>query len=146
MKKILLILVLSLLVVSISFSVFVQEGQALTVGAPTIYEQEDWERKYYELKAEYDKLKADFDRVVTIIVPKVEALGARLDEMKTELDKMRSELEASRADYSALDVKYKSAVRDLNTSRTMMYAFIVTTGVFLATTLYLALRRRKAAT
>jgi len=146
MKKTLLILVLSLVVVGISFSVFVQGDRALTVGGPAIYEQEDWESKYYELKAEYDKLKADFDRVVTIIVPQVEALGARLDEMKSELDEMRSELETSRADYSALDVKYKSAVRDLNTRTTMMYAFMVTTVVFVATTLYLALRRRKAAT
>ncbi|MFQ6081617.1 MAG: hypothetical protein ACE5OW_08125 [Candidatus Bathyarchaeia archaeon] len=139
MKKILLIFVLSMLAVGVSFSVLVQGGQSLTVGGPAIHQQEDWEKKYYELKAEYDKL-------VNIIVPQVEALGSRLDEMKSEIDKMRSELETSRAEYRVLDIKYKTAVRDLSTRTTLMYAFLVTTVVFLATTLYLALRRPKART
>jgi len=139
MKKTLLILVLSLVAASISFSVFVQGGQALTVGRPAIYEQEDWERKYYELLANYTKL-------VNIIVPQVEALSSRLDEMKSELDTVRLELESTQAAKSALEVKYQTAVRDLNTRTTLMYAFIVTTVAFLATTLYLALRRRKAGT
>ena len=146
MKKILSILVLSMLVVGISFSVFVQGGQALTVGGPAIYEQEDWEKRYNELKAEYDKLKADFDTLYYVIAPKVESLTSELDEMRTDLNNMRTELETSKADYRALDIKYTSAVRELNTRTTMMYAFIVTTVVFVATTLYLALRRRTTET
>jgi len=140
MKKTLLILVLSLVAASISFSVFVQGGRSLAVGGPAIHQEENY------WKEQYDKLKADFDRLVNIIVPQVEALESRLDEMKSELDTVRSELESTQAAKSALEVKYQTAVRDLNTRTTMMYAFIVTTVAFLATTLYLALRRRKAGT
>jgi len=86
----------------------------------------------------------DFNRLVNIIKPQVDALSSSLDELRSELDKMRLELETSRTNYSALDIEYKSAVRELNTRTTLMYAFIVTTVIFLATTLYLALRRRKA--
>jgi len=140
MKKTLLILVLSLLVVSISFSVFVQGGQALTAVGPAIHQEEDY------WKEKYDELKKEFDRLVNIIVPQVEALSSSLDEMRSNIDKMRSELETSRTAYKTLEVKYESTLRELNTRTTMMYAFMVTTAVFVVTTLYLALKRRKTAT
>jgi peptidoglycan hydrolase CwlO-like protein len=138
MKKILLILVLSLLAVGISFSVFVQGGQSSTVGGPAIHQEEDyWKEKYYELKAEYDRL-------VNIIVPQVEALGSRLDELKSELDKKALEIEERRAELASAEARIRVMESQLNTRTTLMYAFIVTTVIFVATTLYLALRRPKS--
>ncbi len=142
MKKGLLIFVLSLLAVSTSFSVLVQAGES-TAGGPTIYQEEDyWKEKYDELYEDYKKLEADFNTLYNTIMPQVEALRSNYDKIKADLDEVRTELETSRTDYSALNTKYKSAVRELNTRTTLMYAFIVTTVVFLATTLYLALRRK----
>ncbi len=143
MKKIFQILVLSMLAIAIS-NISVQGVHALMGGGPSTIGQEDWQTKYYELKAEYDKL-------VGIIVPQLEVVASRVEEMRSELETVRSELETvrselatSQADYSALDVKYQTALRDLNTRTTLMYVFIVTTVAFVATTLYLALRKRRS--
>ena len=136
MKKALLILVLSLLAVSTSFSVLVQADESSMAGTPAIHQEEDY------WKEMYDQLYEDYKKLVDTIMPQVEALRSNYDKIKADLDDVRIELETSRADYSTLDTKYKSAVRELNTRTTLMYAFIVTTAVFLATTLYLALRRK----
>ena len=116
-------------------------------GTPAIHQEEDyWKEMYDQLYEDYKKLEADFNTLYNTIMPQVEALRSNYDKIKADLDDVRIELETSRADYSTLDIKYKSAVRELNTRTTLMYAFIVTTAVFLATTLYLALRKPKAGT
>ena len=132
MKKILLVLVLSLLAVGISFSVFVQGGQALTVGGHTIHQEEDYWKEQYE---------ALLNTIENDILPKIQDLRSSVDELRSELDEKVLELEKMRAELASAKSRMRVMESQLNTRTTMMYAFIVTTVVFVATTLYLALRR-----
>ena len=63
MKKALLILVLSLLAVSTTFSVLVQAGESSMAGTPAIHQEEDyWKEMYDQLYEDYKKFTESYGK------------------------------------------------------------------------------------
>jgi len=72
----------------------------------------------YELLANYTELQSKYDNLV-----------ASYNSSQTELDDLQS--------------KYNALTNELNITRNIMYAFLITTIVFIATTLYIVIRKPK---
>jgi len=90
------------------------------------------ERTYDELLRDYDALRADYDRLIS-----------NYDSLRTDYIELNSKYESLKADYGELILKHGASKRELATAKSMMYIFIVTTMVFIATTVYFARRKPK---
>jgi len=120
----------------------------------------DLQSKYYGFSSNYTALKSDY-----------QTLGETYDTLRSEFDSVQSdyqtlnvtynslvsEFETLEADYATLNATYNSltsehdvlrseydvALNDLNNTRTIMYATIATTILFVITTAYLAMKKPK---
>ena len=90
------------------------------------------ERTYDELLRDYDALRADYDRLIS-----------DYDSLRTDYIELNSKYESLKADYRELILKHGASKRELATAKSMMYIFMVTTVVFIATTVYFARRKPK---
>jgi len=148
MRKKLLMVLLPLLAISIAFSVLVPAAQTWTVGGFAVHQEDEWKAKYDALKAEYDTLLAAFNilqKGFDTLRTEVEKIKSGYETLTTEVGKLRSEYDKLNSDYMSLSSEYESAVRQLNTTKSWMYFFIVTTIVSpLATIAYFVIIKRKA--
>jgi len=78
----------------------------------------DTQLLYYELLANYMELQSEYNNLV-----------AGYDSSQTELGDLQS--------------KYNALTNELNITRNVMYAFLITTVVFIATTVYIVIRKPK---
>jgi len=148
MRKKLLMVLLPLLAISIAFSVLVPAAQTWTVGGFAVHQEDEWKAKYDALKAEYDTLLAAFNilqKGFDTLRTEVEKIKSGYETLTTEVGKLRSEYDKLNSDYMSLSSEYESAVRQLNTTKSWMYFFILTTIVSpLATIAYFVIIKRKA--
>lgn len=118
-------------------------------------EYEKRKAEYEKLKLIYDGLKADYDKLLTDY-GKLKAdygkLRTEYDGLKVTYDKLTVDYGRLKADYDGLKVTYDKLTVDydklkgeLATNTSLMYLFIVTTIAFVATTVYFARRKPKAA-
>ena len=113
---------------------------------------------YNELLADYDTLQANYDQLVTdydALNLTYNSLATEYDTMQTDYNSLNSSYETLMTDYNTLTTiyeslqelytyvktKYDASLGELNIVRNLMYIFVVTTIIFLATTVYL---RKKA--
>jgi len=150
MRKNLLMVLLPLLAVSIAFSILVPAAQTWTVGGFAVHQEDEWKAKYEALKAEYDTLLAAFNILKTgfdTLRTEVEKLKTGYETLATEVEKLRSEYDKLNADYMSLSSDYESAIRQLSTTRTWMYAYVIASGVIGiavgAAIAYFVMRKRK---
>ena len=66
------------------------------------------------------------------------------DYWKGEYDRLQADYLTLRSEYDILRSNYQVLAGDLATARNLNYLFIATTIIFIATTIFLAFRRRKA--
>jgi len=148
MRKKLLMVLLPLLAISIAFSVLVPAAQTWTVGGFAVHQEDEWKAKYEALKADYDTLLAAFNilqKGFDTLRTEVEKIKSGYETLTTEVGKLRSEYDKLNSDYMSLSSEYESAVRQLNTTKSWMYFFILTTIVSpLATIAYFVIIKRKA--
>lgn len=132
---------------------------------------EDLQEDFEDLSSEYDELKTNYedlsstysDLLVTYNSLKsgYDSLKATYDSLKSSFDSLKSEQDTLASDYSTLQKTYASldsdydslladydaleskSVSELGTSRNLMYVFVVTTIVFVATSVILLARKPK---
>jgi len=134
--------------------------------------QEDYKdlsSKYNKLKTDYDKLSGTYSDLLATynsLKSDFDSLKATYDSLKSKYDSLESEHNTLVSDYSALQKKhtsldsehkslladyealkseYEASVGELGTSRNLMYVFVVTTIVFIATSIILFARKPKTA-
>jgi len=110
---------------------------------------------YSGLQATYNSLKSDFDSLTATY----DSLKSKYDSLESEHNTLISDYSALQKKYTSLDSDYKSQLADyeslkseyeasvgeLGTSRNLMYVFVVTTIVFIATSIILFARKPKTA-
>ena len=108
----------------------------------------DLSSTYSGLLATYDSLKSDYDSLKATY----DSLKSSYDSLQTDYSKLSSNYDALQedynsllADYDALESEYETSVGELGTSRNLMYVFVVTTIVFIATSIILFMRKPKTA-
>ena len=130
---------------------------------------EDLQEDYEDLSSEYDKLKTDYDDLSSTysgLLATYDSLKSDYDSLKATYDSLKSSYASLQTDYSklssnydalqedynslladydALESEYETSVGELGTSRNLMYVFVVTTIVFIATSIILFVRKPKTA-
>lgn len=96
---------------------------------------------YNSLNATYDSLKSSHDSLQT----DYSELSSNYDALQEDYKSLNSEYNSLLADYEALESEYETSVSELGTSRNLMYVFVVTTVVFIATSIILFMRKPKTA-
>ena len=102
--------------------------------------------KYDELQTNYDSLKASHDKLTADyndLWAKYSSLNTSYTELKSNFDRLENDYELLKTDYNNLKTKYEISMKELETTKILMYSFIVTTVVFIATTIYLIMRKSK---
>ena len=91
----------------------------------------------YELLTKYNKLYSELQG-------NYDALEASYDNLQTDYTIMNSRYNSLNSSYNELTSKHEAIIGELNYIRNLMYVFIITTLIFIASTAYLAMRRPKA--
>ena len=103
---------------------------------------------YNSLKSDYDSLKATYDSLKSSydsLKSEHDTLVSDYSTLQKKYTSLDSDYNSLLADYDALESEYEMSVGDLGTSRNLMYVFVVTTIVFVATSIILFLRKPKTA-
>ncbi len=87
---------------------------------------------YYDLSDMYSQLQSDYD-----------GLQEAYDSLSTDLNNLQGLYNSLLANYTNLQGDHNTLTDDLGTTRSLSYIFIVTTIIFMATTVYFAFRRSK---
>lgn len=97
------------------------------------------DRDYEGLERDHDSLKASHDSLQT----DHNSLETDYTSLQTEYNSLKSSYDSLTRDYNGLESKYQviSELGELGTTRSLMYIFLITTSLFIATTIYFARRK-----
>jgi prefoldin subunit 5 len=94
---------------------------------------------HYRLKSNYDSLTATYS---SLLVSHEELMSA-YNKIKSGYDALKDDYEAIKSKYNELKLKNDALTVELNTTKNLSYISIITTTVFITTTLYLVIRKHK---
>ena len=124
------------------------------IGYPTcIVSDVDWKTEYETLENNFDELKNNYDSLssnYTELLSSYNLVSLDYDSLQTEYDNLlnnynslNSDYNSLQADYNDLKSEHEALTTDVGTTRNLNYLFIITTIIFIATTIYLAIRKPK---
>jgi parallel beta-helix repeat protein len=88
--------------------------------------------EFYKLLADFIELQSEYDELQS----SYRDLAGRYNSLEAQLNRLQSE-------YTGLQSKYDSLRNELNITRSIMYALLITTIVFIAITVYIVIRKPK---
>lgn len=94
------------------------------------------------LETEIAQLQQQKEEVINDL-PLVKTLKQQIDDLNSTYISLKSDYDSLQTDYSDLKSKYDELTADLGSTRNLNYLFIITTIIFIATTLYLTIRKPK---
>lgn len=89
--------------------------------------------EYYESLASFVNLQSKYDDLMS-----------RHNDLMTNHNLLQGELNELRSEFNGLQSEYSSLTNELNLTRNILYALLITTTVFVATTVFLSTRKPKA--
>lgn len=97
---------------------------------------------YKSLNSSYTSLQRDYKSLNSSYT----SLQADYNSLKASRDSLQASYNSLQAKYNDLESKYKASMDELSTTRNLMYVFIITTIVFIGTTVYIAAKKPKPPT
>jgi hypothetical protein len=101
---------------------------------------------YDSLLDSYDALSTSFDTLTTLhssLAANYSTLQNSYDSLSSNYDTLQAEYNSLESSYDALQSQHDAVAGDLNTATNLNYLFIATTIVFIASTVYLTIRKAK---
>jgi archaellum component FlaC len=95
---------------------------------------------YSSLLANYTSLQADYNSTCS----NYHTLEVDYNSLESTYSNLETNYNSLNSDYNDLDSKHDTLMSDLGFTKNLSYVFIITTLIFIASTVYLAMRRPKA--
>ena len=104
------------------------------------------EISYNSLESSYESLQTEYNALNSThnsLVSDYEALNSTYNSLETSYSSLSSSYDSLQTSHNSLQTSYDSLKAELTNIRNLMYIFIITTIIFIATTAYLAMRKTK---
>jgi len=108
-----------------------------------------WESEYDDKMIEYDSLQTDYTGLqndYNSLQASYTSLQSNHDALQTVYDSLNSTYNTLQSEYESLQSKHDVSTANLDTTRNLSYIFVITTGVFIVTAVYFAVRKPKVKT